>query len=225
MRDLALLLRAIAWPTIALLVLLLFRRELRSVIVEFSEKLKRSSRLKLKMLGLELAEEVARGTVKGQISNEAVKEPEKEFERLAVEYDKLDIADRVERAEARFKLADQLGQLALKLRLPRAAMAQSISEGKLVALATAAALRPMASDLAALETAAQAANFNFTRYRIALALIPILARPVVGRETLTRVESILTNVEDRPNATTDEALQRLIDRTRATVAELDSLLS
>jgi hypothetical protein len=55
-RDFALLLRATAWPAIALLALLLFRRQLRSVIVEFSEKLKRASRLKIKVLGLELAE-------------------------------------------------------------------------------------------------------------------------------------------------------------------------
>jgi hypothetical protein len=168
---------------------------------------------------------VARGTIKGQETNETTEEPEKEFDRLAVEYDNLNLADRAKHVEARFKLADRLGQLALKLRLPRPAMAQSTSEGRLVALATATALRPMASDLAALETAAHTANFNFTRYRIVLGLIPTLAKPVVGRETLTRAESILADVEARPKATTDESLQRLIDRTRATVAELNSLLS
>ena len=222
MRDVALLLRAVAWPVVALIVLYLFHRELRSVIGEFSEKIRRASRLKLTLSGLELAEEVARGAIKAYT---AAEEPEREFERLAVEYDKLNIADASKRVEARFRLADQLGQLALILRLPRPALSQSLSEGKLVALATAAALEPMANDLAALERAANTANFMFTRYRIVLALIPVLTRPAIGRETLGRVEVILTAVEARPNATTNDSLQRLIDRTRTTVAELRSLLT
>ena len=156
---------------------------------------------------------------------ETAEEPERLFERLAHEYDKLEITDPSKRAEARSRLADRLGQLTLKLRLPRPALSQSLSEGKLVALATAVALRPMASDLAALERAANTANFNFTRYRIVLALIPVLTRPAVGSETLDRVEGVLTAVADRPNATTDESLWRLINRTGATVAELSSLLS
>jgi hypothetical protein len=77
-------------------------------------------------------------------------------------------------------------------------------------------------DLDTLEKVARIAKFNVTRYRIVFALAPMLARPKIGARSLHRIGNVLDTVEDRPNASTAPSLQRLIDRMRATIAELST---
>jgi hypothetical protein len=186
--------------------------------IGFTVKIERASRLKIGRGGVELLEEIVRGSiVTGHQGGTATTE---EFEKLAHEYDHLDIENPAERITARRRWADRLGDLALRLRLARSTLSTSKSEGKLVASATAIVLSPMSRDLAALEKAAETANFNFTRYRIVLALAPSLSRPGISADTLGRIKVILNNVENRPTAQTEPSLLRIIDKTRAAVSDL-----
>jgi hypothetical protein len=219
MQEVAALLKAIAWPAVVLIVFFLMRSQLLSLLSVLATKMDRSSRVKIGgKLGIELAEEVVRGHI--SLGHGSATATLQDFERHAEEYDKLRISDEAERVAERRRLADRLGSLALQLRLGREGLAQSHSEGQLVALATSIVLKPMGRDLASLEKAAKTANFNFTRYRMVLALTPTLARPNVNAQILRRVGAVLDDVETRPNVETAPALQRLIERTRAAIPEL-----
>src|SRR5882757_7765517 len=218
MREAADILRALAWPIVALTALLLLRSEIRLLFASLSAQAARLNRIKAGKVVIELAEEIARGAIVRGAPDVTPKtdSPLQEFDQLAKQYDELSIESYSERVDARRRLADRLGALAVELRLPRVELSESSSEGKLVALATAAMLTPKTRDILALEKAAQRANFNFTRYRIALALVPTLARPDVGARTLERVREVLDEIEQRSPAPTHESLQRIIDRVRAT---------
>jgi len=216
------LLKAVAWPAVALTVFLVLRSEARSFMSMLTLKVDRASRTKLLKGMIDLVDEVAKASVSSDRSGgpPSGQDPAQEFEALAKEYDALDDPDYKSRVATRRRQADRLGELAASLKLPRAALAESTSEGKLVALATAAVLKPMTNDFAALEKAAETANFNFTRYRLALAIVPTLSKAAVSAKLLRRAAKILDSIEHRPNAETDASLQRRIDGLRAMVASL-----
>jgi hypothetical protein len=215
--EFAAILKAIAWPVVVFLAVWFFRKQLSLLISAFSTKIERSTRISIGgKRGIELIEEVVRGSI---VTSGGATTQER-FEALALEYDDLRIGGNEERVEARHKLANQLGDLAVKLRLARGALSDSNSEGKLVALATAALLKPMPRDITTLAKASEKANFNFTRYRIVLSVTPTLARADVSASTLDTVDAILNNVEHRPDVATDPPLQRLIEKTRAAVDDL-----
>ncbi len=227
MRDFAELLKAVAWPSVALTALLLLRSQAGSVVSELAAKIRRAKNLTIGgKAGLSLAEEIIRGNIlPDNTTTTAAQDLPAEFEQLAAKYDDIGINDLAERVAARHRLADRLGRLAITLKLPRGALSEALSEGKLVALATMAVLKPMAGDLTAIKRASETAKFNFTRYRLVLALVPTLSKTVVGAETLDRAEVILHTIEDRADATTDPSLQRLIDKTRLMVSALRDTLA
>jgi hypothetical protein len=136
-----------------------------------------------------------------------------EFEKLAEAYDELNIPDYNRRVSERERLVARLTAIAIDLDLKRGALAEQRSEGKLVTLASVILNRPLSNDINYLEKASQTAHFRFTRYRIVLATIPTLSSPALTTKILNRVESVLNNVENKPEAP-DEILQRLIDKVR-----------
>lgn len=191
MREMAALLKTIAWPVVVLVALWALRSSILSLLSALSGKIDRASRLKLGgKAGLELVEEIVRGSIiSGQSSRTATVE---EFEKLATQYNEMKITDEAERVAERQRLADRLGELALHLNIKRSEIPQNASEAHLVAIATAMALRPMArGDLDTLEKAARISDYNFTRYRIVLALAPMLARPKIGARALRRIGIVL----------------------------------
>lgn len=84
----------------------------------------------------------------------------------------------------------------------------------MVAVATAVILNPRADDLFVLNEAAKRAGYNFTRYRIVLALPPALT---VEHDTegMRLALSALGRAEGQPNA--DGSLLGLIQATRRVV--------
>jgi hypothetical protein len=224
MQELTALLKAVAWPLIALTALIMLRAQVVALLKVLATKIERATRVKFTRSGFELADEILRNSIAPAVTRPTAVTPAErqgEFERLVGEYNTLNIADEAERIAARRRLADRLGELAISLNLARNTLAERDDEGRLVALATAVVQRPMAADLATLEKAAQCANFNFTRYRILLALVSALSqRRSMTAGNYRQAENVLTQVEHRPDAPTTPSLQRLIDSTRATLADM-----
>lgn len=137
-----------------------------------------------------------------------------EFARLVAEYGACDIPELADRIRAWRRLADRLGELALSLSLDRRDLAASGVEGRVVAMATAVILSPRAGDLAILDDAAERAEYNFTRYRIVLALPPALTIDHDAEATRLAL-SVLARAQAHPN--TDADLRGVIQATRQVI--------
>lgn len=214
MADIVNLVKALAWPLVALTALIRLLPEIRGLVAILSQKIERSKTVKIAKI-IELAEEVARGAAVPKMGQDdkIIGNKVDEFEKLAKAYDELHIADYNQRVSERERLVARLTAIAIDLDLKRGALAEQKSEGKLVTLASLILNRPLPNDINYLEKASQTASFRFTRYRIVLATLPTLSRPVLTTKTINRVEFVLNNVENKPEAP-DEILQRLIDKFR-----------
>jgi hypothetical protein len=176
MRDVAEILKAVAWPIAITVIFFYIRSQVNLLAGVLVTKVGEANRIKLRVAGtvFEMASRMTRASVAPTSKTQAGESDRDEFDRLAREYQDLDIADLQERVEQRFKLADRLGELATSLDLPRKKLANG-NEGELVALATAAVLEPEARDLAVLRVAAARVHFKFTAYRLVLT-VPNLAK-------------------------------------------------
>lgn len=222
---------AVAWPLTALLVFFALRRQAVALLDALCVKLGQADQISIGKDGLTLISTITRQSIAGgsgakgsarlglpappKLLAPPVEDERAEFDRLVGEYGTCDIPDLAERIRVRMGLADRLGQLALTLSLDRGELSASGVEGRMVALATAVILDPRPGDLALLEDAAKRANYNFTRYRIVLALPPALTVDH-GAEATRLALSVLTAAEARPN--TDGNLRSLIEATRRVIS-------
>lgn len=228
MHDFVQFVQAVAWPLVALTALLILRRDLANLVDEIAESIHRSNKLKYKGFGMavELACEIAQVAVPAKTSVGLPADgpaAQQEFEKLAVAYRDLKVADYTQRVAERRHLADQLGAWANNLPADRSKLSTG-HEGERVALATAILLRPMRGDLTHLLSAASpppnTVLFKFTGYRIVLALTTSLSGDKISERQLGRIEKVLDAVEQNANAASDPGLQALLDRTRAVVEEM-----
>jgi hypothetical protein len=221
MRDVAEILKAIAWPIAVSIMFFYLRFQLTSLAGALVSKVHESRNIKLRGAGLvfEMASQVARASIAPTSKTNAAESDKDEFDRLAREYQGLDIADLKERVAQRFKLADRLGELAVSLELPRKNLASG-NEGELVALATAAVMQPKARDLTNLQVAAKRVAFKFTAYRLVLAIPTLANEDNLRQATIARLEEMLTDIGKNSKSNEDPDLQELIDTTRHTLADL-----
>lgn len=223
------LVSALAWPLTALVIFFNLRRQAVALLDALRVKLGQAEKVSIGKDGLTLISTIARQNVlpaaprrEAMLSRPSVaglptpptEDEAAEFDRLVEEYGNCDIADLAERVRARRRLADRLGELAISLSFDRRALATSGVEGRMVALATAVILSPRAGDLSVLDMAAQRAVYNFTRYRIVLALPPALTVEH-GAEATRLALSVLHNAEAKQNA--DANLRSLIEATRKAI--------
>lgn len=221
---------AVAWPLAALVMFFTLRRQAVALLDALRVKLGQAERVSIGKDGLTLISTIARQNVLG--GSPSNREPRRalsvtaglavppaedhraEFDRLVGEYGACHIPDLTERIRTRRRLSDRLGELALSLALDRGQLATSGVEGRMVAAATAVILEPRAGDLAILDGAAKRASYNFTRYRIVLALPPALT--VEHDAEATRLAlSVLKRTEAQPNA--DGNLLSLVQATRRVI--------
>lgn len=221
---------AVAWPATTLVGLLVFRTQVVAILEALSLKLGQAEQISIGKDGLTLVSTIARQNILGsdalaQRPSQAspavlgtvassIEDERQEFDRLVQEYDACKIPDIAERIRARRRLADRLGALALSLAIDRKELAMSGQEGRMVALATAVILSPGAGDLEHLRSAVGQAKFNFTRYRIVLALPPALTADN-SAEAVQLALSVLTAAEAHPN--TDANLRGLVQATRRVI--------
>lgn len=221
---------AVAWPLTALVIFFTLRLQAMALLDALRVKLGQAERVSIGKDGLTLISTIARQNVLAAspshrgvgptgpnaagLPKAPIEDPAAEFERLVGDYGSCNIPDLAERIRTRRRLADRLGELALSLRLNRRDLAASGVEGRIVALATAVILSPQANDLVTLDVAAQRADYNFTRYRIVLALPPALTIEHDGNATGLAL-SVLTHAGARPN--TDSDLRSLIEATRKAI--------
>ncbi|MDL2408505.1 hypothetical protein PY650_23235 [Rhizobium calliandrae] len=161
MKDVAEILKAVAWPITTVIVFFYLRHQLTFLVASVIRRISDANKLKFRFLGLtfEMASQLARTSIAPTKKTKTDETDADEFVRLAGEYQDLDIQGTKERVAKRFELADRLGDLAVALNLPRANLAKG-NEGYLVAFATAAILQPMPDDLKNLRTAASKVKFK-----------------------------------------------------------------
>ncbi|MCV0426218.1 MAG: hypothetical protein K5905_12145 [Roseibium sp.] len=215
------LIKAIAWPAVALTAILLFRSHIRSMTDTLSRRIVDADKIKLKIgsVALDLAHEISRAPAAAQKEIAAPEDIKQHFDELVRSYDELSIVDEVDRVAERQKLSGELGRLAEALSISRSELANRPEEGAMVTLATLAINSWMENDLNLLCKIASKAQFNFTRYRIVLGLLTSLARNPSENNVRSKAEAILLSVESTKPVS--PSLQRLIDKTRTVVVTLD----
>jgi len=219
-KALADLLRAAAWPAVALTAIFLFRSHIRSMTDSLSVRIAEANKIKLKIgsVVLELAREIARPPAVSRKRADDGSDTREKFDEIAKQYVDLKIEDDAERAEKRRALVEELERLAQVVGVDRDALVKIGNEGAMVTVATLAIDDPQSGDIDLLEKISKKAKFNYTRYRIVLALLPFLEKNLSDAKMLDKAEVILRNVERADRVS--PSLQRLIDKTGAVVSSL-----
>ena len=219
------LIKAVAWPAVALTAIFLFRNHIGSMTGALGARIAEANKIKLKIgsVALELAREIARTPAPPRKKIAGPSDTIEAFNELAKRYDDLSTEDEADRVAERQKISEELARLATALPIPRPTLSDRSDEGAMVALATLTINSWTEDDIDLLRKISSKALFNFTRYRIVLGLLTSIARSPSDSGVRTKAEAILRNVEAA--ATVSPSLQRLIDKTRTVVKTFDEAFS
>lgn len=223
---------AVAWPLVAVLVLAVFGWPLCRLVSELSGRIRTARNVALGKDGISVGDafdetEVRLAILETRIDTlkeillQAPPPPRsdalQELEDLATEYEALHVEDYQTRVKRRMRLADRMGELAVKA-ADLTQLAHSDREGMLVALASAILLAPREEYLVLIEQACPRARYRFTRYRFTLALGLLLARGFLDHSDAPAVRRVLDGLERGTGPSADSALARLIRQTETLAA-------
>jgi len=240
MHDISELIRSFAWPLTVLIVLYVLRLELGRFLAKLTDSIGQVAQIKVGTKGLELKfdqklaavnsraaaiqarlEQVKGSAAKGRrnakpgnAADNAPPIPE-ELRQLATEYLDVRIEDYSERLRRKNELAREMGEVALIEGTSRKALAESDSEGLLLAFSSMVIAQPEPGDLALWYTAAAAAKRLHVRYRLGVALAVLISKGFVAKRDERRVLKAL----DRLEQDADDPLQKLISETKSLLQE------
>lgn len=237
MDDFVAFIEHLAWPTVAFFALIAIAVPVIRLLWVLASKIDRAQEFSLGKDGIKFTDQLAEVSLRlaatevrqdnikavvfeGQSSVANREQAKVELDRLAAEYVGLNIADYGLRVEKRSELADRMSKLVITFALDRNTLVNEEDEGHLVALATAVLVEPKREDVALLEKSSKKADFNFTRYRIVLALSVLIARRLVGAGEKAAMTNLLSNVRHSRTHKADTSLLIVIRQAEKMIENL-----
>jgi hypothetical protein len=228
-RDAVALVGHLAWPLTALLLLVLLRREVRSIAEALRGRIAdRNSDLAITKAGIETRTNIE--AVKARLATVEVGQDQQnhlllqqvtaagettgvtdELREMAAAYLHIDIPDWAQRTRAKDDAANGMGLYVVTHHISRDALADEGDEGLILALASAVLLDPQREDTRRLLGASVGVNRLHVRYRILLAFNRLLERRLITGEESGRLRGVLAQF--RVGA--DDSLRQRIDATAA----------
>lgn len=236
-REITELLKAVAWPFVAVLALWILRGEIRSFVAKLTATLGNAAQISIGAKGLDIKYEKkfevinsrisSLGAVQSQVTETvyttgrrqraaekqdvpSIRIP-KELGELATEYINMNEADRWKRVLRKNELARRMGDLVIHEDVSRALLASAGDEALYVALAAAAAADPQSEDLERLLGLAGTAKKLHVRYKIVVSLGSLINKGLAQQEWEPRVREAL----DRMSVKADDPLLRIIKETES----------
>jgi hypothetical protein len=236
-REITELLKAVAWPFVTVLALMILRGEIRSFVAKLAETLGNAAQISIGAKGLDIKYEKkiavinsrlsSLGAVQSQVTETVYKtdrrqresgRPEaplreipKELRELATEYVNVDDADRQTRILRKNEIAVRMGDLVIRNDVSRELLAKEQDEALYVALAAAASVDPQPEDVKRLLDLASAAKRLHVRYKIVVSLGSLANKGLVRQELVSRVREAL----DRMSTGADASLLQIINETKS----------
>jgi hypothetical protein len=217
----------LAWPLIALAIVLIFRKPLHGLLEEIRKRVSdKDTSVSLKAGPVDLQVSALDDKVRAIAENQTVlkqavrdqagpraptSDIPPELLDLANQYLAVDLPNWSDRVRAKDALATEIGTFALIHQVSKDALAQSDNEGLLLALAEIVRLSPEDGDFDRLRQAAPRITRLHVRYRFLQALGGLFDRRFVSPQDAPAVDDILT----RFGTGADAPLQAQIERTKA----------
>jgi hypothetical protein len=220
----------LAWPLVALTIVIVFRRQLHDILAEIRQRVSdKNTSLSVKAGPLDIQVLAVQDKVRAldenqNILKEAVKEAAglsrealpsagipSELTELANRYLAIELPDWGARVRAKDEAATEMGTFVLTRGVTKDALTHQTNEGLLLALAEIVRLSPEPSDLQRLRLVAPRISRLHVRYRHLLAVGRLLDRRFVEPDDASSISEILQQFA----AGADASLRAQIDRTNA----------
>jgi hypothetical protein len=234
LREITEMLKAVAWPLVAVLALLILRGEIRSFVAKLAETLGNAAQISIGAKGLDIKYDrkiaainsriSALGAVQSQVTETIYKTERRDrafkkqdratgipqaLRELSTEYANVKDADWQTRVLRKNELALRMGDLVMREDVSRQLLAGGQDEALYVALAAAAATDPQPEDFERLLLVAGTAMKLHVRYKIVLSLGSLINKGLVRQELAPRLREAL----DRMAVGADASLLRIIKET------------
>jgi hypothetical protein len=221
----------LAWPLVALAIVLVFRRQLHELLNEIRQRVSdknASVDLKAGPVGIQVQavqdkvqaldenQKVLKAVVKATATTSASWSTQipPELTELADRYLAVEIPDWAERVRMKDTLATEMGSLVLTRGVSKDVLTQTTNEGLLLALAELVRLSPEAGDLQRLGRVAPLITRLHVRYRFLMAVGRLLDRRFVDPHDVSSITQILQQFRSGADA----PLRAQIGRTEAQLA-------